>query len=72
MSRRPERFPLIEIHCHVCGGFISDRALIEYRVPSDAATASPHTALCDCAQPTIYGAAPGRLSSPGTPAITRR
>jgi hypothetical protein len=62
---------LVEIHCHVCGGFISDRKLIAYRMPSDAATASPRSALCDCGQPILYGAPPGHMSSPGMPAIAR-
>lgn len=61
-----------EIHCHACGGFISDTTLITYRLPRDNGhVASPRTALCDCAPPILYGPPPGHMSSPGMPAMGR-
>ena len=63
---------MVEIHCHACGGFISDRSLIAYRLPLDnGGTAAPRTALCDCVQPTVFAAPPGLASSPGLPAAPR-
>jgi hypothetical protein len=58
------------IHCHACGGFISDARAIDYRLaPSTAGVAEPHTALCECVAPVLYGAPPGHMSSPGMPAV---
>jgi hypothetical protein len=63
---------MVEIHCHVCGGFIGDTATIAYRRPLDTVhTAVPRTALCECLPPIVYGPPPGHLSSPGIPAIAR-
>jgi hypothetical protein len=62
---------MVEIHCHTCGGFISDRSMIAYRLPDNEGTAAPRTALCDCAQPTVFAAPPGLASSPGMTAAPR-
>ena len=44
------------IHCHICGGFIGNPARTTYRVP-DAAIPPvvPHSALCVCDHPVVYG-----------------
>jgi hypothetical protein len=61
-----------EIHCHTCGGFIGDRALIAYQLPLDpGGVAEPHSALCTCSRPMLYGAPPGHASSPGMPRVDR-
>jgi hypothetical protein len=54
-----------EIHCHSCGGLITDPGAVSYQVPSGAEPAIPHTALCACIPAVIYGASPGYLSWPG-------
>jgi hypothetical protein len=52
-----------QIHCDSCGGFITDPAVVSYRLPDDGAvTASPHTALCACTPAIIYGPPPGWVS----------
>lgn len=57
-----------EIHCHSCGGFITDPASVSYRLPSDGggtATAGPHSALCTCKPSVVYGPPPAYLAWPG-------
>jgi hypothetical protein len=62
----------VEIHCHTCGGFITDPSAIAYRLPVDAPPdVVPVSALCSCRTPTVYGPPPGLASSPGMPAISR-
>jgi hypothetical protein len=47
------------IHCHHCGGFISDDRAVRYGMPSEKVLlATPHTDLCRCAAPLIYSQAP--------------
>jgi hypothetical protein len=53
-----------EIHCHSCGGFISDPVSIAYRPPVDGTvTASPRSALCSCTKAVVYGPPPGWVTS---------
>jgi hypothetical protein len=53
-----------EIHCHSCGGFISDPVAVSYRLPVDGvAMAAPRAALCGCAPAVIYGPPPGWVTS---------
>jgi hypothetical protein len=56
---------MTQIHCHVCGGFITNPAGTSYR-ESSAATpvATPHASLCVCTQAVVYGPPPGYTSSP--------
>ncbi len=57
-----------EIHCHTCGGFISDPGRVAYRKPSDATpTAVPHSGLCACHPAIVYGPPAGYVTSPGLP-----
>ena len=64
---------MIEIHCHDCGGFISEPERISFRLPSSTRSlAVPHSALCTCALPVVYGPPPGYLSSPGMESPDRR
>ena len=59
---------MVDIHCHTCGGFIGDPGPISYRVPLNPEDlAIPHSGLCACAPPIVYGPPPGYLSSPGMP-----
>jgi len=53
-----------EIHCHSCGGFISDPANISYQLkPSGSHTAIPKTSLCGCSPAVVFGAPPGYTSN---------
>ena len=47
-----------EIHCHICGGFIGDPGTMAYRVADGSAVAAPHSGMCACRPPTVYGAPP--------------
>jgi hypothetical protein len=59
-----------EIHCHSCGGFISDPRRISYRFPLNPAhLATPHSGFCACAWPIVYGPPPGYVTSPGVPGV---
>lgn len=43
------------IHCHSCGGVISDPATIEYRPPrASAQLALSQPDLCTCTPPIVY------------------
>ena len=59
---------MIEIHCYNCGGFISEPKQISHRVATNAAhgvfAALPHSALCTCTLPVVYGPPAGYASSP--------
>jgi len=59
-----------EIHCHTCGGFITDPATVSYQRPSGAAPATPHSALCACIPSIVYGPPPGYLAWPGLAALS--
>lgn len=59
---------MTEIHCHTCGGFITDPTAVSYRRPDGAvALAAPHTGLCNCAPAIVYAPPAGYLSSPDLP-----
>ena len=61
---------MVDIHCHSCGGFINDPGPISYRSPlSPAHVAIPHSGMCTCTPPIVYGPPPGYLSSPGMPSL---
>jgi len=52
-----------EIHCHGCGGFISDPANISYQLkPHGSHTAIPKTSLCGCSPSVVFGAPPGYIN----------
>ena len=54
---------MLEIHCHRCGGFIGNPAGTTYREASMATPpVAPHSGLCVCREPTVYGAAPTGVS----------
>ena len=55
-----------EIHCHNCGGFITDPGTVSYRKPVDGTVSKgPHSALCACIPSVVYGPPPGYLAWPG-------
>jgi hypothetical protein len=55
-----------EIHCHVCGGCISDPAKVSYRLASSGdVMARPHTKPCPCTPAIVYGPPAGYMSWPG-------
>ena len=61
-----------EIHCHGCGGLVTDPASVSYRLASDtAARTAPHSGPCSCAPPIVYGPPPGYLSWPGLASVAR-
>lgn len=59
---------MTEIHCHTCGGRITDPTIVSYRRADGAIVAAvPRTGLCSCARAIVYGPPAGYLSSPGLP-----
>jgi hypothetical protein len=54
-----------EIHCHTCGGFITDPGAVSYQVPSGTDAVAPHSALCACIPSVVYGPPPGYVTWPG-------
>lgn len=57
-----------ETHCHRCGGFMSYRKRISYRLPSAATLrVPPHTGVCSCSVPILDGPPPGFASLPAIP-----
>jgi len=65
---------MLEIHCHRCGGFISNPAGTTYReAPAAALPMSPHTGLCVCGDAVVYGPAPeSAAGEPGGPSGVHR
>lgn len=57
---------MINIHCHTCGGFVSDPRRVTHRLPLDGTViAVPRTDLCSCTESVIFGPPAGRASSQG-------
>lgn len=57
-----------EIHCHICGGSISDPATVSYRLASvPVIPAKVSGAPCSCALAIVYGPPAGYMSWPGLP-----
>jgi len=54
-----------EIHCHNCGGFITDPSTVSYQAPATVAPAKPHNGLCACIPSIVYGPSPAYLAWPG-------
>jgi len=51
--------PVHTIHCHFCGGIVSDRATIQYRPPrASAQFALPQDSPCTCTPPIVYEDSP--------------
>lgn len=62
---------MTEIHCHDCGGFISDPVAVSYRLPVDGRiVASPSSTLCGCTPAVVYGPPPGWVTSGSSGMIT--
>ncbi|HZH40230.1 MAG TPA: hypothetical protein VFD85_04435 [Gemmatimonadales bacterium] len=56
---------MLDIHCHACGGFISDPARTAHRPAGDpAAIATPQSCLCTCKESVVYGPPAGYASIP--------
>jgi hypothetical protein len=56
---------MIDIHCHACGGFISDPGRIAHRLAGDTtALAVPRSGICGCRESVVYGPPPGYASVP--------
>ena len=61
-----------EIHCHVCGGSVSDPATVSYRLASAAIIpAQPRDASCNCTAAIVYGPPAGYMSWPGLPSTAK-
>jgi hypothetical protein len=59
---------MTEIHCHTCGGTVTDPTTVSYRLPDTTmAVAAPHPGLCSCALAIVYGPPTGYLSWPALP-----
>jgi hypothetical protein len=50
---------------------ITDPSSVSYQIPSSAAAAAPHSALCTCIPSVVYGPPPGYLSWPGLTNLAR-
>jgi hypothetical protein len=47
-----------EVHCHRCGGFIGDPVGTTFREASTVTPpAVPHSGMCVCRAPVVYGPA---------------
>lgn len=57
---------MTEIHCHACGGFISDPYRVSYRLPAGGtvAIAIPQSGICTCAESVVFGPPAGYASIP--------
>ena len=56
---------MIDIHCHACGGFISDPGRISHRLSGDTtAIAVPRSGICTCRESVVYGPPSGFASVP--------
>ena len=57
---------MIDIHCHACGGFITEPTHVSYRRSTEGtvAVATPRSGLCTCAESVVYGAPSGYASIP--------
>ena len=61
-----------EIHCHACGGSVSDPATVSYRLASAAIVpALPQSTRCQCTPPIVFGPPSGYMSWPGLPGMTK-
>jgi hypothetical protein len=59
-------------HCHRCGGFMSYRRQISYRLPSATTLrVPPHPGVCSCSVPILDGPPPGFASIPAMPSALR-
>ena len=57
--------PMRYTHCHECGGFISNRRRISYRLPSATTPrVGPHGAVCSCSASMLNGPLHGFASVP--------
>lgn len=54
--------------CHGCGGFMSYRKRLSYRLPAAGASrAPPHSGVCSCSVAILEGPPPGFASIRGMP-----
>jgi len=59
---------MLYTHCHRCGGFMSYRKRLSYRVPSATTPkVTAHSGVCACSVPILDGPPPGYASLPGMP-----
>ena len=59
-----------EIHCHNCGGCITDPGTVSYQAASTVTPAGPHSGLCACIPAVVYGTPPGYLTWPGLASLS--
>jgi hypothetical protein len=63
---------MIDIHCHACGGFISDPDRISHRTPGGTvAIATPRSAVCTCSESVVFGPPSGYASIPDMKSAAR-
>ena len=63
---------MIDIHCHACGGFITDPNHISYRVPGGTvAIAIPRSGICTCSESVVFGPPSGFASIPAMKTAAR-
>lgn len=63
---------MLDTHCHQCGGFMSYRKRISYRLPSPrTARVTAHGGACTCSVPVPDGPPPGFASLLAMPSAWR-
>lgn len=63
---------MIDIHCHACGGFITDPERISFRLPADpVAIAIPRSGICTCTESVVFGPPSGYASIPAMKSAAR-
>lgn len=61
---------MFETHCHACGGFLTSRRRLSYRVPSpDTPRAIPQGGACTCSVSILDGPPPGYASVPAMASV---
>jgi hypothetical protein len=60
------------IHCHICGGSVSDPMAVAHRLASAIIVAArPQNTRCECTPPVVFGPPSGYMSWPGLPSMAK-
>jgi hypothetical protein len=61
---------MYQANCHRCGGFMSYRKRVTYRLPSATTPrVTAHGGVCSCSVPILDGPPPGFASLPAMPSV---
>jgi len=59
-----------DTHCYRCGGFMSYRKRLSYRLPfAMTPRVTAHSGVCSCSLPILDGPPPGFASLPAMPSV---